>query len=116
MTKIRNFTPHPLNIFDETGTTKLLTIPSEGVARVTQTNKNLDPIQVGDVTIPIAETRFGAVEGLPEPEPGVILVVSRIVRSALPSRDDLIVPDSGPNGAVRDENGRIIGVKGFLAN
>ena len=50
---------------------------------------------------------FGAVEGLPDPEEGVVWIVSRVVAEAAKERDDLLVTDD----AVRDDQGRIIGCR-----
>jgi len=51
---------------------------------------------------------------LPEPELGVILLVSTIVLTSFPDRDDLLAPDT--NNAVRDDKGHIVSVPGFIAN
>ena len=53
---------------------------------------------------------------LPEEQKGVYYIVSSIVLSALKmhgiKRYDIIAPDT--NRAIRDEKGRIIGVRGFI--
>jgi len=36
-----------------------------------------------------------------------------LVLQAARNRSDLVAPDTSPQGAVRDSNGRIIGVKAF---
>ena len=102
--QIVNLTPHPLNIILDDGTT-VTVAPSGVVPRVASDNVVVAP---GFVT-----TTLGDVDGLPDLQPGVLLVVSALVRAALPSRDDLIGPDTSPQGAVRDQDGRIIGVRGF---
>ena len=98
-----NLTPHPLNIIIEDVTLTLH--PSGVVPRVTSDNVVVGP---GIVT-----TKLGDVDGLPDPVPGKLLVVSALVRMALPDRDDLVGPDTSPQGAVRDADGRIIGVRGI---
>lgn len=50
---------------------------------------------------------FGKVENLPEPQEGVVYVVSALVAQAVPDREDVFIPDD----TVRDEQGRIIGVR-----
>ena len=98
-----NLTPHPLNIILDD--TTLTIMPSGVVPRVASDNVVVGP---GIVT-----TKLGDVDGLPDPVPGKLLVVSALVRMALPDRDDLVGPDTSPQGAVRDADGRIIGVRGI---
>ena len=102
--QIVNLTPHPLNIILDDGTT-VTVAPSGVVPRVASDNVVVAP---GFVT-----TTLGDVDGLPDLQPGVLLVVSALTGAALPGRDDLIGPDTSPQGAVRDQDGRIIGVRGF---
>ena len=103
--KIRNFTPHALNIITGTDT---LTIHSEGMARAASTEQNCDPVKIDGVTIPTQKVVFGEVEGLPEPEEGVIVVVSMLAAQRSP-REDVFSPGS----LVRDEKGVIIGCNGL---
>ena len=111
MTKIRNFTPHSVNLFD--GDSQVATFPSQGVARVSVSTVSLPPLTVDldgvEVTIPFMATELGSVEGLPDATPGVVLVVSRIVAAACPNRKDLVVPDD----LVRDSQGRVVGCRRF---
>jgi len=55
---------------------------------------------------------FGAVTGLPEPEPGTWFIVSMLVRAACPNRTDLL----SPGDLVRDAAGQIIGCKNLVCN
>lgn len=55
--------------------------------------------------IPLARPVLGEVTGLPEPEEGVLLIVSLMVQRAAPHRPDLVVPGD----LIRDEQGRPIG-------
>jgi len=50
---------------------------------------------------------------LPNKKAGTIYIVSLLVIQANPERNDLICPDTGPDGAVRDSKGNIMGVKRF---
>jgi hypothetical protein len=72
-------------------------------------------VRTGEVNgIPIVRTEFGEVEGLPEPEENTVYIVSTLVLQALKgSRADVVSPDTSPTSAVRDANGKIIGVRGF---
>ena len=60
----------------------------------------------------LASVAYGAVEGLPEPVPGVIYIVSALVRSAVPSRLDV----ASPGDLVRDFAGAVIGCKNLVVN
>ena len=51
---------------------------------------------------------YGEVEGLPEPQPGVLYIVSMLVAQRV-MRADVVSPDSGPT-AIR-ENGQIVAVR-----
>lgn len=70
----------------------------------------LDPIQ----DIPVWSVGYGDVEGVPEKNNRDVYIVSLLVKQALPDRTDLYGVDSSPEGAVRDANGGIIGVKGLV--
>ena len=101
---IINLTPHDINICLDGG----LTIPASGeCARVAATTVVTDHIMVDGVRIPITRTQFGEVEGLPAPQEDTLYVVSSLVATACPGRDDLVIP----NEAVRDDKGRIIGCR-----
>lgn len=85
-----------------------VTFNSQGIVRRTQTTE-----QAGYLgNIPLSKTSFGEVEGLPEYKEGVYYIVSRMIRDALPDRQDLLVPE----GIVRDEIGNIIGCKALAIN
>lgn len=69
---------------------------------------------VGDLDgSPIARTIFGEVQGLPDPQPDTIYIVSSLVLGALRgSRPDVVAPDTGPT-AIRNNNGQIVAVTRF---
>jgi hypothetical protein len=99
-----NLTPHPINVIMDDGSN--ITIdPSGVIPRVASTATTVAP---GFVT-----TVMGDVTGLPDKKDGVLLIVGAMVRTALPDRDDLIGPDTSPTGAVRNDQGQIVGVRGF---
>ena len=54
---------------------------------------------------PTTRTVFGEPEGLPDFVEGTFYIVSQLVKSALPQRNDLLVPAE----VVRDSEGNIIG-------
>jgi hypothetical protein len=89
--------------------------PSEGIARC---QEKINQIGVyydaygydGKSATPlIYETSYGDVEGLPEPMQGVLFIVSRLVKQAVPDRKDCVVPCE----VLRDTHGHVIGCMGF---
>lgn len=99
---IVNATPHAVNLVNDDGDI-LRTFKPEVSVRVASTCKVVDEI----AGIPIDCTTFGEVEGLPEYQSGVYYIVSRLVKQALPDREDLLCPGQ----QVRDFAGRVIGCK-----
>jgi len=84
---IKNLTPHSIIIYKDGSV--LRTFQPEGIVPRCQEER----IQIGEI------------EGIPDKQEGVFLIVSPIVANALPDRDDLLVPDI----LVRDGQGNIIG-------
>jgi len=105
--RIVNLTPHALNLVTDSGT---VTIPPSGtVARVSVTRESAGTVTIDGVTVPLSRTKYGAVEGLPAPEPNTLFVVSAVVAAAARDRTDLVVPDD----LVRDDQGRVVGARGL---
>ena len=105
---IVNLTPHALNLMPGGPDGPTVTIPPSGqVARCAVDRVQVDTVTVDGITIPVNQTRFGAVSGLPNPQPDTIYVVSAIVAQAAPDRADVYIVDD----AVRDEQGRVIGAR-----
>lgn len=104
MTTIVNLTQHVINVRRKDGETVSFT-PSGMVARVAAT-----ATEVGSVEgIALRKTVFGAVENLPEPEADTILIVSALVRGAVPERTDVV----SPGVLLRGEDGQPTGCDGF---
>ena len=102
--KIVNCTPHEINIVKEDGT--ILTIEASGIVpRCTQTEAHVASVN----GIAVTKQVFGEVIDLPEAQPEMFLVVSRLVASAAKGRKDLLVP--GP--MIRGEDGRPCGCRGL---
>ncbi len=114
---LKNFTPHPVVIFTPDGKDKLAEIQSSGTARVEEEiiqSGVLDRFENTGLAagVEVVEKRYKAVVGLPAPVDGVQYIISVIVAAALKgSRADCLVPDTGPDSAVRDKEGKIAGVK-----
>ena len=108
-----NLTPHTVNVVDDSGNSILSVAPSGAVARVMTQQK-----VVGNVGgVDVVRTVFGDVDGLPDPQPNTVYIVSTLVLQALKAngivRDDVVSPDSSPASVVRNADGQIIGVKRF---
>ena len=102
-TKIMNLTPHAINFVNESGETILTIEPCGELARVTAKT-----VVTGEINnIPVTTTEFGEVEGLPDPTPDTIFIVSSLVAGRVPEREDVFIP----NESIRDDKGRIIGCK-----
>lgn len=98
-----NLTPHVVTFYGPDGTTILRTVPSSGVARAAQERET-----IGDINgIPVSRTSYGTVEGLPDPVPNTIYIVSVLTAQAAPNRTDLYIVDD----IVRDNAGRILGCR-----
>lgn len=103
-----NLTPHDVVLSLENGEI-IVFPPSDTVARVSQTTEEFN---LGGV--PIKRISNFTVAGIPEPETGVIYIVSGRVFEAC-SRVDLVAPDTTPDSVVKNEYGQTIGVKKFFA-
>ena len=108
--KIKNMTPHDINIVGEDGKV-IVTFPSEGLIRLSQTTEQVGSVECDGVKIPITKTKFGKAEGLPLQEEGTIYIVSSLTCQAYPDRLDFFIPDQ----LVRDKDG-IVGCRSLSQN
>jgi hypothetical protein len=100
---IINKTPHDINIVNEKNEF-IKTIPkSDSQIRLAVKTQQTEEIEGIKTSVLV----FGEPEGLPEYKNGVFYIVSQLVKTALPKREDLLVPAE----VVRDEKGQIIGCK-----
>lgn len=99
-----NCTPHAIKTNDGR-----VFEPSGSIARVSQSISEFDANGIATQT-------FGSVECLPEPQDGVVYIVSAMVlsRAQAEGRTDVVAPATGHKECKRDENGRIVSVPGFL--
>lgn len=97
--------PHDLKIFNENDEI-IQEIESTGDARVSEVITK--ETQIDGLTF-VSKRYENA--NLPPVQDGTMLIVSKIVQDAHPERQDLVVPDTGPDSCVRDDEGRIMGVK-----
>lgn len=109
---LKNLTPHEVCIYKLNGTTPDLDLvieAGEEVARVSCEYVKVDKKVEGvDLYRPV----FGEITGLPDYEEGVYLLVSTMVREALPLRSDLV----SPGQLLRDDDGNVIGCLGLVGN
>ena len=109
--KYVNLTPHDINLYTGMAGDYIITFPATGeVARASERRVSvgkLDGATVDSVDVEVVE--YGAVEGLPAPQPGVYYIVSAIVLAAAPDRPDLLAPGR----PVRDAKNVIIGCRGW---
>ena len=100
MVKFINLTPHTINL-----TNGAAYAASGQVARVANAHTPFD--ENG-----LASIEWGEVTGLPEPQDGVLYIVSSLVAQAA-KRHDVVSPASGHPDVVR-KDGQIISVPGFI--
>ena len=99
MKKFVNLTPHTINLNNGDALP-----PSGTVARVSASYTDFDD--------GVCHQVFGDVQGLPDPQDGVLFVVSALVLAAS-DRDDLVAPATGHADCVRVD-GLIKSVPGFV--
>ena len=107
-----NLTPHAITVYDAAGGRVIHVFePAGQIARCESTATQVAVID----GISIHRTTFGPVTGLPEPGPDTVYIVSSLVAQSLATsgRNDVLAPDTGPDSVIRDEAGRIIGVRRF---
>ena len=109
--EIKNLTPHDLNMSLPTG--EIITIPPSGI--VPRVNFARAPSQNTSLPLPVTRPLRGEIQNLPEPEAGVFLFVSAMIRGAT-QRYDLISPSSIPEDIIRNDKGQITAIKAFDGN
>jgi len=106
--KFVNLTPHDIVLASGENNAKRMTIPASGiVARVSSTPGAAETID--GVPVPVmGRQTWGSVEGLPDPVPNTLYIVSGVVlaRPECQSRMDVVGPGTGPNdNAIRYTDG-----------
>lgn len=112
---IVNLTPHPMHVFPPDCPDR---IERDAVEPARVLPACVRPPRLGETEIglpwavagvPVVDITFGVGEGLPAPQPGVFLVVSRPVAMVNRHRSDLLVPHE----VVRDLGGATLGCRAF---
>lgn len=107
MTTFVNLTPHVVHIQPE-GKPGFSVAPHGILARCTERT-----VKVGDADgVPLVIKEYGEVTDLPEPQEGVLYIVSMLVRLARPERNDI----ASPGDLIRDTDGKIVGCKNLTVN
>ena len=97
-----NLTPHALVVRPDGGPT-LRWEPASEPARLDEHASPAAPLVTEGGPVPVVQVDYtGDVEGLPDPQDGVVYVVSRVVAAAVDRPDVLF-----PQGEVRDSSGMI---------
>jgi hypothetical protein len=114
--RIVNCTPHAVVVHREGSREPLVFQPSGVVPRLKETRRVMLEVPEdgldGFAGLRIYETWLDAAEDLPPPASDTFLIVSALVRTALPERQDLL----SPGEPVRDAEGRVVGCKGLISN
>lgn len=96
-----NLTPHAVVLNNGTN------YPSQGIARISNSFTTFDDNNICNVV-------YGDIQGLPDPQPDTIYIVSALVLSALKDkRTDIVAPATGHPDCVR-KDGFIVSVPGFV--
>ena len=106
-----NLTPHKVTICNENGDVIEEVVPSGNIPRLQEWQTEIGTEDVGLFGYRVWQVTRGGAE-LPEPQDGVFLIVSDMIRTAYPDRMDLL----SPANTVRDDQGRVIGCTGFFTN
>lgn len=139
--KLFNLTPHTYHLYDNGAKIVLMSIPSVGSLRLTRKKDTAaltgEPIVLWQGAEQAVDAQHPPIAfGAPYVQPfnhcelhsdvlnedaldGVALLVSMPVADFLAEHDafwscSLLIPDTGPDGAVRDVRGQICGSKGFI--
>ena len=108
--KLINLTPHELNIVKEDGTVLTVPKPESGLA-IPRLHVSRQGVYAQE-GIKFYLSNYGQVENLPAKVEGVTLIVSAMIRQALPERTDLV----SPGNLLRNAAGSVIGCEGLDIN
>jgi hypothetical protein len=107
--KLINLTPHAVNIIS--GEKEIVVPPAGTVARVREIVQDVGTLVLEDGTeVPLRrKTLSSEIEGLPEPQPDTVYIVSFLAAQAAWSlgRNDVVATGD----PIRDGEGNIIGIK-----
>lgn len=115
MVKFINLCPHPVHLVGDTGA--VITFAESGqVARVdVKKQKKNVIIEIAEgvhLNMEVQEVEHIQITGLPEPTEGVLYITSSYVAQYV-KRPDVISPNTSDSTVIKDDQGKVIGVKGF---
>lgn len=110
-----NLTPHAIVLYPDNDPLPQI-IPATSPAARVETLPGVCILPKSALGVPLySMPGFGAVQNLPEPQSDTMYIVSLVVAQNASHRSDLIVPGTGPaDNAVRDADGRILGITRFI--
>jgi hypothetical protein len=110
MALFRNLTPHSVTLVQgDTRTTYPVDGPAPRVTTIEEADAPIhDDVNSIDIDV-IVSTLSDKITDLPDPQHGVVLIVSRMTAEAAPTRTDLVYPE----GIVRSPDGVPIGCRKF---
>lgn len=118
--KLVNLTNQTIRVYDETGRYVLIEVPTDPPAAKAEVSTDTVAEHLEDDTghvVTIVRHQYNLSEVLPAEIPDTLFVVGWAVLQSLADsgehRDDLIAPDTSRESAVRNSNGRIVGVRKF---
>jgi hypothetical protein len=111
VSKVVNLTRHTLTFVDPVNTEKWESVEpdSRGPARVNSELAETEQVRLGQIDLPILEVKSRYLAHLPDPEDGVLYVVSGLVASVA-YRPDVVAPAR----TWRDPSGEIQGARALL--
>lgn len=107
----KNYTGMNVVIFDEQGN-QITTITPEENNNIAY-NSVIDNKEVLDDNVTLIDIHYDILDGGLPVQTGLLYIVSPHIKSLFPDRQDIITPDF-ETGAIRNENGSIIGFKYFI--
>lgn len=98
--KFINLTPHTVRVADANDNV-IFSLDPSGAKAIARTTPDIIA-SIDD--IPLSATKYGAISGLPDPVPDTLYIVSTLIfaHPDVAHRNDLVVPDSGPDAIRRD--------------
>lgn len=110
-----NLTPHEVVLRGPRGDER---IPPDGRVVRVPTHALPVPGLSDELGYPVHLAEHCGIKDMPDPEPDTVFIVSLVVLQALKEqhmdRSDCVAPDTAPHSAIRDAEGRIVAVKGFV--
>ena len=103
---LTNLTPHSFVLYE--GDEVVVNLPPSGrLCRIGEQRADPVSVEINGSAAPLIDIVYTDVDDLPTPEPGVLLLVSRVTAQVLSWRDDVVFPLD----EVRNNQGQIVGCR-----